>query len=310
MTSDRGPIPRRLRFLRARPTGPLTATWTIWAAVLPLVASCVGGAITRQPSSGMLPTGTAIAAPAHVAARSKIPARSRTTTPARTRPRPRRSSSPAAGAVIRHGVVLPNRRRTPGAVNPAVTPATIAITICRTGWTSTVRPDSGYTSSLKVRQLASGYAYHGDTDPSDYEEDHLISLELGGSPVSTRNLWPEPYRAVAGARAKDQLENKLHDLVCAHALALATAQRAIARNWWHAYRHYIRMPVPRRPDPTHRRSRSPSPLIDHNSCTRTSSGSCIRAGEFCPQADYRHRGEDAAGDALTCTGDREHPHWT
>ena len=26
------------------------------------------------------------------------------------------------------------------------------------------------------------------------EEDHLISLEVGGNPFDARNLWPEPYK--------------------------------------------------------------------------------------------------------------------
>jgi hypothetical protein len=46
-----------------------------------------------------------------------------------------------------------------------------------------------------------------------------------------------------------------------------------------------------------------------HACTRTSTGNCIKAGEFCPQADYGHYGYDANGDRLECTGDSSHPHW-
>jgi hypothetical protein len=49
----------------------------------------------------------------------------------------------------------------------------------------------------------------------DYEEDHLISLELGGHPTSEKNLWPEAYKPKPGAREKDRVENFLHDEVCA-----------------------------------------------------------------------------------------------
>ena len=136
------------------------------------------------------------------------------------------------------GVVLPNRSLTPGATNAAVTQSTIAATICRTGYTKTIRPSSTYTTTLKRQQLAAGYAYRGDVNISDYEEDHLISLELGGAPRSVRNLWPEPYRAAEGARVKDKVENRLHDLVCSGRLPLRVAQRAIATNWWSAYRQY------------------------------------------------------------------------
>jgi Protein of unknown function (DUF3761) len=151
------------------------------------------------------------------------------------------------------GVVLPDPRRTPGAINPAVTQASIGQTICVSGWTATVRPSSGYTTGLKEQQLASGYAYHGDTTTGDYEEDHLISLELGGSPGSELNLWPEPYAATDGARVKDTLENKLHALVCSGSLSLAVAQRAVARNWWNAYLTYVGSappPTTYRPPPT------------------------------------------------------------
>jgi hypothetical protein len=108
---------------------------------------------------------------------------------------------------------------TPGVLNPAVTQATIASTICRRGWTRTIRPPVDYTNALKRRQLHQ-YGLRGP--PSSYQEDHLISLELGGSPADPRNLWPEPYPR---ASAVDQLENDLNHRVCARSLTLAEAQR-------------------------------------------------------------------------------------
>ena len=45
---------------------------------------------------------------------------------------------------------------------------------------------------------------------SDYQEDHLISLELGGHPTDPRNLWPEPYPR---ASAVDSIENDLNSKV-------------------------------------------------------------------------------------------------
>ena len=137
------------------------------------------------------------------------------------------------------GAVLPDPSRTPGGINAAVTQANIASTICTAGWTSTVRPDSTLTTALKKQQLASGYAYHGDTATADYEEDHLISLELGGAPNAAINLWPEPYNTPDGARVKDVIENKLNKLICTGSLSLATAQHAIASNWWIAYQTYV-----------------------------------------------------------------------
>jgi hypothetical protein len=124
---------------------------------------------------------------------------------------------------------LPDHNCTPGAVNGAVTQSNIQSTICRSGYTKTIRPPSNYTTSLKVQQITMyGYA---DTKSADYEEDHLISLELGGNPTDPHNLWPEPYNIQDGARLKDQVENYLHRQVCGGAMTLAAAQRGIAENW-------------------------------------------------------------------------------
>src|SRR4051794_1537573 len=95
-----------------------------------------------------------------------------------------RPSRPGRGA-IRASWTL-----TPGVLNPAVTQASIGATICRHGWTRTVRPPVFYTNGLKRRGLR---AYGLTGGLSNYQEDHLISLELGGSPTDPRNLWPEPY---------------------------------------------------------------------------------------------------------------------
>ncbi len=77
--------------------------------------------------------------------------------------------------------------------------------------------------------------------PYQHEVDHLISLELGGS-NAIRNLWPEPYAGRWGARTKDVLENRMHDLVPAGQLSLAVAQHQEATDWVGAYRRYVGSP--------------------------------------------------------------------
>jgi len=131
----------------------------------------------------------------------------------------------------------PDPALTPGALNPAVTQATIGSTICVSGWTDTIRPPTSYTNALKVKQIDE-YAY-ADKAVASYEEDHLISLQLGGNPTDPKNLWPEPYTITlsdgrsVGARIKDTFETKLKKLVCAGTMTLAEAQAEIGIHWVH-----------------------------------------------------------------------------
>ena len=80
--------------------------------------------------------------------------------------------------------------------------------------------------------------------PDAYEVDYLITPELGGA-TDIRNLWPEPYRnTVWNAHVKDQLEDRLHQMVCSGDVDLATAQHDISRDWIAAYRKYFRTDKP------------------------------------------------------------------
>jgi hypothetical protein len=46
-----------------------------------------------------------------------------------------------------------------------------------------------------------------------------------------------------------------------------------------------------------------------HACTQTSSGNCVRGGEFCPQASYGMTGWEADNRHYVCKGDHTHPHW-
>ena len=144
----------------------------------------------------------------------------------------------SAGAVSRL-VGLANPLLTPGATNSRVTPSTVRSTICVTGYSLSVRPPESYTERLKFHQLDSGYNLRGDREASHYEEDHLIPLEVGGSPTSVKNLWPEPRLTFWSASKKDELENVLHDLVCDGSLPLRAAQRVFTTNWINGFRRYV-----------------------------------------------------------------------
>jgi hypothetical protein len=164
-------------------------------------------------------------------------------------------------------IATPNQHLFPGATNPLVTQANIKTTICQSGWTATIRPTTSYTNTLKKAQQhtlgyetanplpripsASGKTTRADitkckehsVNPSCWEEDHLISLELGGDPRSPDNLWPEPWFGDWNAHIKDTLETTLKRKVCAGEVTLAEAQQAIASDWVAAYRNYIGEPV-------------------------------------------------------------------
>jgi hypothetical protein len=148
---------------------------------------------------------------------------------------------PAAGTCHARGDGLyarPDPRCTPGALNRAVRQSTIGATICRSGWTRTVRPPESVSEPEK---LASMRSYGDGTYASRFEYDHLVPLELGGASNDPRNLWPEPdYASFSGfyRNPKDELERALNRMVCDGLMTLAAAQRAISRDWPAAYRRY------------------------------------------------------------------------
>ncbi len=144
--------------------------------------------------------------------------------------------------------VLPDPRLSPGDVltsDPKI--------ICVSGYTQTVR---NVPQSLKEQV----YKTYGITrrEPGEYEIDHIISLELGGS-NSIRNLYPESYKTQPlNAHVKDKLENRLHALACSGKITFQEAQKAIASNWTAAYLKYLG-PLPGGAQPVGVRKTSPPP---------------------------------------------------
>ncbi|PKW00213.1 hypothetical protein [Amycolatopsis echigonensis] len=128
----------------------------------------------------------------------------------------------------RNGQPVPDPACTPGAVNPQVNQADIGSTVCKSGWTKTVRPPTSKTNSMKAATAKAYSLQPGATG----EYDHLVSLELGGAPDDPRNLWVEPGKI---PNPKDAVENKLKDAVCSGLIPLTTAQTAIAHSWTTAF---------------------------------------------------------------------------
>ena len=218
---------------------PVKWGWTgAFAALVVIVvaSAATGSGKTQQSVQAQRAPGTpALAQSTTTPNGGTTPAASPTpSVPASTSPDPETDTeqqvttvTPVA-APVPSSVAFPDPNLTPGDVFP------VGIAqICVTGYASSVR-------NVTIETKEEVYAgYHITSHVAgQYEVDHLIPLELGGS-NSIRNLWPEPAEPEPGFHQKDLLENRLHELVCARSLDLATAQHAIAMNWYAAYVRYV-----------------------------------------------------------------------
>jgi hypothetical protein len=206
---------RRAPFILA--AGTLAAV----AALAP--AGCASGIRASTPSPAL-----SLARSASPSASSSRPARSSRVRPASSLAEvhdPGRVTGTLTGPCqARDNGRLPDRRCTPGAIDPAVTQADIRSTICVSGYTQTVRPPESQTEAFKFGQAYPAYGLAAGTVS---ELDHLVPLELGGA-NDAANLWPE---AGPVPNPKDPVEDALNRAVCDGRIRLARAQRAIAQDW-------------------------------------------------------------------------------
>lgn len=138
------------------------------------------------------------------------------------------------------GRPLPDPACTPGVVSADVSQDNLDTTICHPGYTKTIRPPESETEAFKKKIMT---AYQEPGSLGDYELDHLVSLELGGS-NDAGNLWPERNDHPSGAiNSKDLVENALNKAVCTHQVTLVAAQTAIATDWTTALPHLGLPPV-------------------------------------------------------------------
>lgn len=120
---------------------------------------------------------------------------------------------------------LPDSACTPGAIIADATKEQI----CTPGYSKNVRD---VPTSVK-NEVYREYGIESHTT-GEYEVDHLVSLELGGS-NDIANLWPEPAEPRPGFHEKDKVENYMHDQVCSGAISLEQAQVKIASAWLTIY---------------------------------------------------------------------------
>jgi anti-sigma factor RsiW len=123
------------------------------------------------------------------------------------------------------------------APNPALTPGAAlletSIEVCQES-----RPKNKAVDATVRHRVFAEYGI-ANAPTQAYEVDYLITPALGGAD-DIHNLWPHSYSNTEwNAKVKDQLEDRLRDLVCQGKLDLPTAQREIASNWIGAYQKYF-----------------------------------------------------------------------
>jgi hypothetical protein len=117
-------------------------------------------------------------------------------------------------------------------------------TLCTKGYANKLNGGVRDVSAKEKRAIFQEYFGLVPQDKGDYEIDHLISLELGGSNDS-KNLWPESYLTEPyNAHVKDKLEDHMASLVHKEFLVngptnamilLRSFQMEISTNWIVAY---------------------------------------------------------------------------
>ncbi len=140
-----------------------------------------------------------------------------------------RRSEQRYSLAARKAGVFPDRALTPGAVRSVAQQD-----VCTA--------DDNDPASLIPASVQQGVLReYGITDSraKDYQLDYLIPPSLGGTP-DIQNVWPEPYSSVGwNAHVKDELENRLRQLVCEGSVSLPEAQRDISDDWTKAYKKYF-----------------------------------------------------------------------
>ena len=120
---------------------------------------------------------------------------------------------------------LPDPRCTPGSVYSKATPRVF----CKSGYTKLAR----HVTAATKRNVFAAYGIKSHRS-GQYEVDHLVPLELGGS-NSVSNLFPEAVGPRPGFHDKDRLENKTHQRACAKHSSFRSLQKGIATDWTALY---------------------------------------------------------------------------
>lgn len=133
------------------------------------------------------------------------------------------------------GAPLADAACTPGGVNSTLTKMILCASTFRTA------PYRNVSQATKnAVYMAYGIATH---QAGDYEIDHLVSLEDGGT-NNIGNLWPQPANKLVtgststpppGFEEKDKVETLAHRDICSGNVDMTAEQRQLATDWTQLY---------------------------------------------------------------------------
>lgn len=117
------------------------------------------------------------------------------------------------------------------ALNPAVTQASASATICKGGYTKTIRPAHADIKAIKREAML--LAGQASSPPSAYQMHRIIPMELGGSPLDPSNL---ELRPISFEKSPDgillrEIGSELKRQACSGQLSLSEAQNEMLRRW-------------------------------------------------------------------------------
>jgi hypothetical protein len=122
---------------------------------------------------------------------------------------------------------LPSKYHTPGAA------AKIGVTrLCSAEFARSIKPIANWQKDDVLTR------YGIRPESFDGTLDHLIPVSLGGT-NDPDNLYPFHASGEFTVDGKNQLGERLHQLVCDGKLSLKDAQNAVKRDWTKAYKQYV-----------------------------------------------------------------------
>ena len=104
-------------------------------------------------------------------------------------------------------------------------------------------PAFGIVSTATKKQVYAEYGVSYPQPKGEYEVDHFIPLEIGGS-NDIKNLWPEPATPTPGFHQKDQFENFEHGQVCNGKISAAEAQSRMVSDWYFYWQEEVEGTTP------------------------------------------------------------------